>query len=489
VLLLLAAAFAWCYGWVIAAMAGQWWSNVIYNYAFLVPAISAYMLWTERAAVVRAIGAPSYALGLPMVLLGLSLLVAGNAGSLLVVQEFSILPTIAGLVLLAGGVSLLRAVAFPLAYLLLMIPFWEVVTSRLHYPLQMSSAGMAEWIFRAVQIPVHRTDTVLALPTVTLEVAEACSGVNFLVAIAAVALPYVYLSVAGQTRRLLVVLFALFVSVASNGLRVALIGISQQFAWWNDLHGPGHLLHGMVVAIAGYAALFVGAHFLGGSPKAAASEAAGDRRAARPTWNLTRPLVSAAVLLALAASLQSTLGAAGRSAVGDPSAVPMAFGDWVAVGADVGESAVRAPGAEHELARTYRSPTLGDVHLYVGSFGAQTQGRELGPPAGAAGAVTAADLALADGEHVRIAEGRVSGPPERTVVYWYDVDGRIAPDALRAKGLTIWNGLLHRRTNGALVSITLDPPAGLDRAQAQAAARAVAQVAVPAVRRYLAVSR
>jgi EpsI family protein len=488
-LVLLVAAFAWCYGAVITAMAGQWWSNTIYNYGFLIPGIAAYMVWTERAVVVRAIGAPSYRAGVPMVLLGLALLIAGQAGSLLVVEEFSILPTIAGLVLLAGGGTLLRAVAFPLAYLLFMIPFWEVVTSRLHYPLQISSAVIAEWILRATHIPVHRTEMLLALPTVTLKVAEACSGVNFLVAIAAIALPYVYLSVASHTRRLIVVLFALFVAMASNGLRVALIGISQQFSWWDDLHGPGHLLHGMVVAVAGYAALFVGAHFLGGSPSIDAPPPAPGRRGARPTTNLARALVCAAVLLAIGASMQSTVRAVGRDTVGDPSEVPMAFGDWVAVGADVDQSAVRATGADHELARTYRSPTLGEAHLYVGYYAAQAQGSEFGSPAVDAGASTSTELALTGGEHVRIAEARVSGPPERAVVYWYDVNGSIVPDSLRAKGLTIWNGLLHRRSNGALVSVTLDPSAGLDRAQAQAAARAVAQVAVPAVRRYLAVSR
>ena len=119
-LLLLVVAFAVCYGPVVVAMAGQWWTNTMYNYAFLIPAIAAYMVWIERERVARAVGAPSYVLALPVLAIGLGLLIVGRAGSLLIVEEFSILPTLAGVVLLAGGASLLRAVALPLAYLLFM---------------------------------------------------------------------------------------------------------------------------------------------------------------------------------------------------------------------------------------------------------------------------------------------------------------------------------------------------------------------------------
>jgi len=482
-LLLLVVAFAVCYGPVVVAMAGQWWTNTMYNYAFLIPAIAAYMVWIERERVARAVGAPSYVLALPVLAIGLGLLIVGRAGSLLIVEEFSILPTLAGVVLLAGGASLLRAVALPLAYLLFMIPFWEVVIARLHYPLQISTATIAETILGAVQIPVHRTGTLLAIPAVTLEVAEACSGVNFLVAIAAIALPYVYLSVATTSRRVLVAVFAIAVAMISNGVRVALIGMSQQFGWWDDLHGPGHLLQGMVVAVVGYAAMFVGARFLGGSAPVAASDAAAPARPAAAPGVLARALVSAAVLLAVGGALRVWVGAATPGTMDEAPDLPLAIGDWTLDGVSPAESAVRAAGADHELARSYTSPGLGRAHLYVGYYAAQVQGHELPPPPVSVTDRSPVDVRLGKGEEVRVVSARVDGPPERAVVYWYDVGGRIAPDALRAKGLTIWNGLLHHRTSGALVAITFDPSPGVDRARADAAVRALAREVLPAVRR------
>jgi EpsI family protein len=457
----------------------------MYNYGFLIPAIAAYMVWIERDRIGRALSAPSYATGLPMLAIGLGLLIVGRVGSVLIVEEFSILPTLAGLVLLAGGIPLLRAVALPLAYLLFMIPFWEVVIARLHYPLQISSAVIAETILHVVRIPVHRTDTVLAIPAVTLEVAEACSGVNFLVAIAAIALPYVYLSVATTWRRIVVAAFAIAVAMISNGVRVALIGMSQQWAWWDDLHGPAHLFHGMVIAVVGYAAMFVGARYLGGEPPSAAASAAGPVRPAVPSATIGRALTAGAVILAVAAAVRLWAGAATPAVLGDGSEIPRSIGDWTAADGAPAESAVRASGADRELARSYASPGLGHAHLYVGAYAAQVQGHELpSPPAGVTDRSPIA-VVLGSGEQVRIVSGRVAGPPERVVLYWYDVGGRVAPDPLRAKGLTIWNGLLHHRTAAALVAITLDPPAGVDRAHAEAAARALAAETLPAVRRYL----
>jgi len=481
-------AFVASYGGVIAAMAAQWWSNTIYNYAFLIPPIAAYMVWVERDRVLRAVGPPSYATGLPMLALGLGLLVIGHVGSLLVVEEFSLLPTIAGLVLL-GGLRLLRAVMLPLAYLLFMIPFWEVVIGWLHYPLRISSATIAETLLHAVGIPVHRTDTLLAIPAVTLEVAEACSGVNFLVAIAAIALPYVYLAVATTWRRILVAVFAVAVAMISNGVRIALIGMSQQFGWWDDLHGPAHIFHGMVVAVVGYGAMFVGAHYLGGTPPVASAAPTAPVRPAVPASALRRALTSAAVILAIAAALRLWVGAAPPGTMPEPSALSVAAGDWRPVGGAPAESAVRAEGADREVGRSFASPTLGHAHLYVGYYATQVQGHELrSVPASVTGRSTV-DVGLGSGEQVRIVAGRVEGPPERIVLYWYDVAGRTASEPLRAKGLTIWNGLLHHRTSGALVAITLDPPAGVDRIRAEAAARELAREALPAVRRYLDASR
>ena len=115
---------------------------------------------------------------------------------------------------------------------------------------------------QAVGIPAYREGTIIALPSLTLEVARACSGVNYLVAVLAFGLPLAYLYVRGFWRAALLLVAAVAIAALSNGLRVALIGVLAHFEVGSPLHGPFHVLHGLFVSGIGYVALFAGVRLL-----------------------------------------------------------------------------------------------------------------------------------------------------------------------------------------------------------------------------------
>ena len=119
----------------------------------------------------------------------------------------------------------MHAVWFALAYLVLMVPFWEGLTEPLHLPFQQLSANLGIRMLHVVGIPSYREGLYLFLPNVTLEVARACSGVNYLVAILALGLPLGYLYLPTVWRRVLLLAMAIGVAAISNSLRVALIGV------------------------------------------------------------------------------------------------------------------------------------------------------------------------------------------------------------------------------------------------------------------------
>ena len=99
-------------------------------------------------------------------------------------------------------------------------------------------------MLQVVGIPAYREGLYLFLPNVTLEVARACSGVNYLVAILALGLPLGYLYLPTVWRRVLLLTMAIGVAAISNSLRVALIGVLSYLEIGSPLHGPGHVLHG-----------------------------------------------------------------------------------------------------------------------------------------------------------------------------------------------------------------------------------------------------
>src|SRR5204863_254874 len=104
-------------------------------------------------------------------------------------EELSIVVTMSGLTLLIFGRRIFRIVLFPLAYLLAMVPIWDAFTVRLHPIFQLYSARIGVYILQAMGIPVLREGVSIELPNVTLEVAQACSGINYLIAVLCVGYP------------------------------------------------------------------------------------------------------------------------------------------------------------------------------------------------------------------------------------------------------------------------------------------------------------
>jgi EpsI family protein len=478
--LCLVAALGWCYIDVARLLVGQWASNDMYSHGFLVPVIAGYVMWERREGIAASWGQPSYAAGGAVLLIGLTLLTVGRISGIGLAQQLSMLPTLGGIVLLLGGLGLLRAVWFPIIYLLAMIPFWDVFTDPLHQPFQTFSAFVGQRLMLLIGVPVLRTDTFLYLPNATLEVARACSGVHFLIAVAALAVPLAYLADATFLRRVCLVVGAVVAAILGNGVRVALIGAMLHYRLWEDIHGPGHIFQGMFVVMAGYIALFALAHRMKmlPLPRRQATPGTAERRP-RSFWG-GRPLATATIIVCLGIFAQPTV-----SATIQPSgrALPVTVGLWRGVTTVPSVMAVRGMGADTELTRTFVRDNVGTIHLYIGYFSIQRQGRGLigyGVQLPTEMSMMALNIA---GRPVTVAEGRDGS---REVVYWYELNGRLTANKLQAKWFTLQDGILRGRTNGALIGVTFDPVPGLDSLQARREALAFAADIVPAIHEYLA---
>src|SRR5881397_426089 len=101
-------AFAFCYAEVFVTLVRYWWSYDTYSYAFLIPLISLYLIWVRREALTHLLPVPNYTSGLTILFAGLSTLVVGKAGSIMIIQELSLIITLTGVVLCLLGTAFLR---------------------------------------------------------------------------------------------------------------------------------------------------------------------------------------------------------------------------------------------------------------------------------------------------------------------------------------------------------------------------------------------
>ncbi len=483
---LLAAAFAVTYSKVLAALVREWWASEAYSYGFLIPGISVWLVWARRHALAALQAAPSYAGGVPVLLCALLLLLLGQAGSLVVFQELSLVAAVAGAVLLVLGRPFLRLLRLPIAYLLLMIPIWHFVFDRAQYPLQMLSATLGTLFLRLLGIPAHQHGPYIDLPSLTLEVAEACSGMRYLIGVVAIGIPMADLFLRGWRRRTALLALGVGVAIGANGLRIALIGVLDSHGVnLGDPKGPSHLLQGLYTAIAGYAALLTGLWLLSrGQAAQAPPEPVAGSLGPRGTPPVDRRLPAAAAtlcaLLVLAGSAIPFHTPAAVALARDLEALPVELAAWSGRDAAPPE-AFRALGADRDLARIYRRASGETVRLYVGYFALQQQGREL---------VSWRSFDLFHGASPYEVEtpggpivvGRLVewGDTGGTLtLFWYDLNDRVVPSAYRAKLYTAWDALVHRRTNGAIVVITTDVSAPADLERSLAAATGFVQDLLP----------
>jgi EpsI family protein len=453
----LGGAVLFAYETPLSAMVEKWSESPMYSYGFTVPFISLYLLWSRREALARLQPASSLVLGSLVCAGGVLLLVAGGLAGIQVVQQISFLVSLAGVVLVLFGAAYVRVAWASLAYLLLMIPIWDPLTESLHWRFQNQSASLGLSVLQTLGIPVHRDATTIFLPNVTLEVARSCSGVNYLVAVLALGLPLAYVSLPTMWRRIALVVGAVVVAALSNGLRVALIGALAYYETGSALHGPMHVLHGLFVAAIGYVALFAGLRFLSVPSAPVIGQSVADRQESRAWAFAAKPAVSL-VLVFLTVGILSSAGNTPAVALSaDLGTLPAQLGEWSGRSASQsGQTLSLSADRTLQIRRRYTRLGGTAIDVYVAYFPTQRQNREL------AGFEMADWHRTASPVYVELPRGGAlaanlvpAGAHGPMSLFWYEVDGAVEISSYRVKARTMWNAVVRRRSNGALVMLSI----------------------------------
>lgn len=251
---------------IIGALAVAYWSTIVdlvadwatddnYSHGFLIVPLALYFVWERRKRLAAAPCAPSW-LGLPVVLGGLALLVAGVLGAELFTARFSLIVVLAGTVLFVLGWTHLRVLAFPLAFLVLMIPLPSIIFNQIAFPLQLLASRFGEGVLQAAQVPVLREGNVMILADTTLEVAEACSGIRSLISLLTLGIVYGYFVDGRMWVRTVIALATIPIAILANGVRVAGTGLAAHYYGPEAAQGFFHTFSGWLVFLVAFVMLF-----------------------------------------------------------------------------------------------------------------------------------------------------------------------------------------------------------------------------------------
>jgi exosortase len=247
--LLLVAVLGVLYASVLRLLVYQWYNDADYSHGFIVPILSAYLIWARRDKLRQITRRPSPS-GMLVVLGSLGLLFVGSLGAELFLSRISLLGTICGLVVYFTGWAMLRALTFPIGFLLFAIPIPVVVYNEIVFPLQFLASRFATRMLEMLNLfPIMREGNVLLLPQMSLEVVEACSGIRSLMSLLALAVGYGYVVERSVFVRFLLAIAMVPLAIVSNGTRVMITAIMANYLGRKAAEGFMHEFSGWVIFV------------------------------------------------------------------------------------------------------------------------------------------------------------------------------------------------------------------------------------------------
>ena len=229
----------------------DWGHDDNYSHGFLIVPLALYFVWERRRRLQSLEPRPTW-FGLVVFAGGILVLLAGLLGSELFLSRVSLLGVLAGGILFLFGWAHLRALIFPLGFLLLMIPIPAIIFNQIAFPLQLLASRAGEFAITTADIPVLREGNVLVLANTTLEVAEACSGIRSLISLLTLGIVFGYFTDSRGWVRTLIALSTVPVAIISNGARVAGTGIAAHRWGPSVAEGFFHEFSGWVVFMVAF---------------------------------------------------------------------------------------------------------------------------------------------------------------------------------------------------------------------------------------------
>jgi len=204
----------------------------LHSYILLVPFVSVYLLYLRRNQLPK-----NYTIDLPLAIVFLAaglgvmaftyssigLAPADNAHLVLLTLSFLCCLTAGGFFFF--GRNWMRAAAFPISYLIFMLPMPDAMADTLETASKYASAEVANLFFHLSGTPFLHAGLFFQLPNITIEVTQECSGIRSSWVLLMTSILAANLFLKTPWRRLALVAFVIPLAILRNGFRIFVIGL------------------------------------------------------------------------------------------------------------------------------------------------------------------------------------------------------------------------------------------------------------------------
>ena len=211
----------------LSSLAAYAYATELHSHILLVPFVSVYLLQLRRKEL-SSERSSSPAFAAPLLLVAAVLLLIPQPADwrdALSLRIVSFVVFVAGICFLCFGKAWVKSAAFPLAFLVFLVPVPGPLLAAAENVLTAGSVAAAESFFKLAGTPVYRDGQTLQLPGLVLEVARECSGIRSTLVLFITSLVATQLILKSPWRRALLVAAIIPLGIFRNGFRILVIGL------------------------------------------------------------------------------------------------------------------------------------------------------------------------------------------------------------------------------------------------------------------------
>ncbi len=226
-----------------------------YSHGFIVPPICLYFVWQKRRELMTE-PIRSNSIGYVLILSACLMLLASDSLGVRLAGQISLLPMLAGLVLIFFGSRHLALVWFPIVFLAFMIPIPASITQSLSLKIKLLATDSAVRLARLFTLPMVRDGSFVHFGDDKLLVGEVCGGLRSLIALIAFGALMSYISKTRFLARMVILLISGPVAIIANMLRI--FGLCVVGYFWGSTIAAGrfHDISGILIFVVAFILLF-----------------------------------------------------------------------------------------------------------------------------------------------------------------------------------------------------------------------------------------
>ncbi|MFT4582919.1 MAG: exosortase A [Gammaproteobacteria bacterium] len=426
-----------------------WWTSSTFNHCLLIIPISIWLISQKRDELINTVLSCSTR-AIVCCAANSVLWLVGTLVSVAAVQHIALVGMVICVVWALLGDRAFRVILFPMVYLYFAVPEGEFLVPYLRD----WTAEVVVTLLRFSNIPVFLEGLYLTIPSGNFHVAEACSGINYLIATLAVGSVFCYLRFQSMYRRIAFMLLAVAVPLFANGIRAYGIVIIAHFSDYKYALGVDHYIYGWVFfGIVLFLLFSVGSLFSDINDDEPAVSTEEDHRQGHPR---SPALYGALILVAAGLGPIANAWSSRAELTRHDLELPTIAG-WSSPTSSTKSLGGNFSGRSQHLIADYTGPNGELVTLEVSYYAVNNNGAELINQTNSAfddelwrkvdGEIRTLQVGQ---ESTDVNEVQIRSPnEERLAWHWYDVDGRSTVSQGRAKLYEGLGKLTGHRLGGA----------------------------------------